>query len=128
MFIDGVAYPLHLGISSDWKVHYFSADMAPEAKFREEERRFLNDMPAVLGERAMRALEGIAGALGLEYAGVDFALAPDGSVLVFEANATMVVFPPSSEPMWDYRRPAIDTVLGAARRMLDNYAARHNLL
>jgi hypothetical protein len=128
MFIDGTAYPLHLAISSDWKVHYFSADMAREAKFREEERRFLNDMPAVLGARAMRALEGIAGALGLEYAGVDFALAPDGSVLVFEANATMVVFPPTPDPMWDYRRPAIDTVLGAARRMLDNYAARHNLL
>jgi hypothetical protein len=126
MFIDGVAYPLHLAISSDWKVHYFSADMAREERFREEERRFLNDMPGVLGARAMRALEGIARALGLEYAGVDFGLAPDGSVLVFEANATMVVFPPTPEPMWDYRRPAIDTVLGAARRMLDKYAAGHS--
>jgi len=101
--------------------------MAREARFREEERRFLNDMRAVLGARAMRALEGIAGALGLEYAGVDFALAPDGSVLVFEANATMVVFPPTQDPMWDYRRPAIETVLGAARRMLDKYAVRHSL-
>ena len=55
----------------------------------------------------------------------DFALAPDGSVLVFEANATMVVFPPTPDSMWDYRRPAIDTVLGAARRMLDKYAADH---
>jgi glutathione synthase/RimK-type ligase-like ATP-grasp enzyme len=127
MFIDGVAYPLHLAISTDWKVHYFSADMAREARFREEERRFLNDMPAVLGARAMRALEGIAGALGLEYAGVDFALARDGTVLVFEANATMVVFPPTPDRMWDYRRPAIDTVLGAARRMLDKYVASHSL-
>jgi hypothetical protein len=126
MFIDGVAYPLHLAISSDWKVHYFSADMTREASFREEERRFLNDMPAVLGARAMRALEGIAATLSLEYAGVDFALAPDGSLIVFEANATMVVFPPAPEPMWDYRRPAIDTVLAAARRMLDEYAATTN--
>jgi hypothetical protein len=118
MFIDGVAYPLHLAISADWKVHYFSADMAGDAGHREEERRFLEDMPSVLGTRAMAALERIRGTLGLEYGGIDFALAPDGSVLLFEANATMVVFPPNADPLWDYRRAAIDLVLKAATRML----------
>jgi len=118
MFIDGVAYPLHLAISADWKVHYFSAGMAGDAAHREEERRFLEDMPSVLGRPAMAALERIRGILGLEYGGIDFALAPDGSVLVFEANATMVVFPPNPDPMWDYRRGAIDLVLEAATRML----------
>ena len=57
-------------------------------------------------------------AMGLEYAGVDFALAPDGSVLLFEANATMVVSSPGPDAMWDYRRSAISEVLDAARRML----------
>ena len=118
MFIDGVAYPLHLAISADWKVHYFSADMAGDAGHREEERRFLEDMPSVLGTRAMAALERIRGILGLDYGGIDFALAPDGSVLMFEANATMVVFPPNPDPIWDYRRGAIDLVLEAATRML----------
>ncbi len=118
MFIDGVAYPLHLAISADWKVHYFTAAMAKSAAFREEERRFLDDMPAVLGERAMAALIGIGTTLGLDYAGVDFALAPDGSVLLFEANATMVIIPPEPDPIWDYRRPAIAAVLDAAKRML----------
>jgi glutathione synthase/RimK-type ligase-like ATP-grasp enzyme len=99
MFVDGVAYPLHLAISADWKVHYFSADMARNAAFREEERLFLKNMPAMLGTRAMAALEQIGAVLDLEYAGIDFALAPDGSVLLFEANATMVVFPPGPEPM-----------------------------
>jgi hypothetical protein len=66
----------------------------------------------------MQALHEISSMLGLDYAGVDFALSPDGSVLLFEANATMVVFPPSSEPMWDYRRHAINEVLTAATRML----------
>jgi hypothetical protein len=92
--------------------------MARNPAHREEERRFLNDMPAVLGRRAMAALEGIGASLGLDYAGVDFALAPDGSVLLFEANATMVVNPPGPDPMWDYRRNAIADVLEAARRML----------
>ena len=70
MFIDGVLYPLHLAISQDWKVHYFTAEMATNAACREEERRFLDDMPGVLGQRAMAALTGICAALGLDYAGV----------------------------------------------------------
>ena len=118
MFIDGVVYPWHLAVSADWKVHYVTADMATNAGFRAEEARFLTDMAGVLGEPAMAALAGIAATLGLDYAGADFALAPDGSVLLFEANATMVVAPPDPDPMWDYRRPAADAVLAAVRRML----------
>jgi hypothetical protein len=123
MFIDGAAYPLHLAISGDWKVHYFTAAMVAEPAFRLEERRFLDDMPAVLGARAMVALSEIQAILGLHYAGTDFGLAPDGSLLLFEANATMVVNPPDPNPMWDYRRPAIAAALGAARRMLAQLAA-----
>lgn len=118
MFIDGALYPLHLAISADWKVHYFTAAMATDAAYRDEERRFLDDMPGVLGARAMAALGGIRDALGLDYGGIDFALAPDGSVLLFEANATMVVIPPDDDPIWDYRRRAVAAVLDAARRML----------
>ena len=120
MFIDGVLYPLHLAVSSDWKVHYFSADMARNAAFREEEQRFLLDMPGALGPRAMRALERVHAALGLEYGGIDFALAPDGALLLFEANATMALVPPAPGEIWDYRRAAIDTALQAARRMLES--------
>lgn len=126
MFIDGVLYPLHLAISKDWKVHYFSSNMALEGAYRAEERRFLEDMPAVLGTKATTALQLICDALGLEYAGIDFALAADGSVLLFEANATMVVFPPGPEPLWDYRRGAIDDILRAATRMIVKYADQNN--
>jgi len=118
MFVDGVAYPLHLAISADWKVHYFSSAMAQNPSYRAEEGRFLQNMAAVLGTGAMAALHEIRQALGLDYAGVDFALAPDGSILLFEANATMVVFPPGPGEIWDYRRAAIDEVLQAATRML----------
>jgi hypothetical protein len=118
MFIGGVAYPLHLAISAGWKVHYFTAAMAADAVFRTEERRFLDDMPAVLGAGAMRALADIQAMLGLDYAGIDFAIAPDGSLLLFEANATMAIIPLPPDPIWDYRRRAVTGALAAARRLL----------
>jgi len=57
-------------------------------------------------------------ALGFDYGGVDFALAPDGRLLLFEANATMAIVPPPPEPVWDYRRKPIDKALEAARALL----------
>lgn len=104
MLIGGEVLPLHLAIGAGWKVHYFSAAMARRVEFREEERRFLQDMAGVVGVRAMAALREIGLRLGLDYAGVDFALGKDGSLLLFEANATMVINPPGAEAMWDYRR------------------------
>jgi hypothetical protein len=118
MFIGGALYPLHLAVSADWKVHYFTAAMEADPRFRAEERRFLDDMKAVLGDRAMVALQRIQATLGLDYAGIDFALAPDGSVLLFEANATMAILPAGDDPIWDYRRHAVDAALAASRRLL----------
>jgi glutathione synthase/RimK-type ligase-like ATP-grasp enzyme len=65
----------------------------------------------------MRALEQIAKTLGLEYAGIDFALR-DGAVLLFESNANMAIVPPDANPLWDYRRPAIRRVIDAAKQMI----------
>ncbi len=118
MFIDDVAYPLHLAISADWKVHYASSAMAHSAAYRDEERRFLENMPATLGSRTMAALAQIRATLDLDYCGIDFALAPNGSLLLFEANATMIAVPPPPDPRWDYRRRAVSDVLEAATRML----------
>ncbi len=118
MMIGGKLYPLHLAISRDWKVHYFTSDMADQPEHRAEEAKFLADMPGTLGAKAMRALESIQAALGLDYAGTDFGLSADGDLLLFEANATMVIAKPGNEPHWAYRHAAIDRVLEAATAML----------
>jgi len=123
MMIDGALYPLHLAISEGWKVHYFTSDMADRPDHRAEEAGFLEDMPAVLGAEAMRALKAIQATLGLDYAGIDFGLSPQGDILLFEANATMVIAKPSDDARWAYRRGAIDSVLGAVVKMLTRRCA-----
>ena len=118
MFVNGQILPLHLCISNDWKVHYFTSAMADNEAYRDEERRFLDNMPMVLGDKAMTALAAVRDALGLDYAGIDFALNADGEVLLFEANATMVILPPGPDARWDYRRGAIAKVENAVRALL----------
>jgi hypothetical protein len=98
MTIAGRIYPLHLAISRNWKVHYFTSDMADQPDHRAEEAAFLGDMPAALGAKAIAALEGIRDTLGLDYA--------------------MVISSPSPDERWAYRRAAIDTVLEAVVEMI----------
>jgi len=81
-------------------------------------------MASFLGQRAMTALERISEVLDLDYCGVDFAVNADGDVLLFEANATMVMVPLSDDPKWDYRRPAFDAVFAAVTQLLTAMAAR----
>jgi Tetratricopeptide repeat len=118
MIVDGCIYPLHVAVSRHWKVHYFTADMAENPAHRGEDSAFLEDMPKEIGSKAMAALERIRDALGLDYGGIDFGLGPNGEVLLFEANATMVVNLPDSDPRWTYRRPAVERILDATRAML----------
>lgn len=118
MVIDGRLYPLHLAVAAEWKVHYFTSDMACDARHRAEEASFLDDCRAHLGAAALSALEGIGAALGLDYCGIDFGVDAGGNILLYEANATMVIGRPPDDGQWDYRRPAVDDALAAARRLL----------
>ena len=88
-----------------------------------EDEAFLRDMPAVLGARAMNALEHIRDRLALDYAGIDFGLDDQGNVLFFEANASMTIHPPAADERWEFRRAPVARILDAARRMLVERAA-----
>ena len=118
MIVDRALYPLHLAISGDWKVHYFTAEMAQSAAHRAADAAFLADMDAVVGARGRAALARIAAILGLDYGGIDFAVSPAGEILFFEANATMAVYPPLADPKWAYRTKAVEQVVAATRTML----------
>ncbi len=118
MMIEGKLYPLHAAVSHDWKIHYFSAEMAENPENRREDLDFLERMPEVLGPKAMSVLGKVCSTLGLDYGGIDFGLNGNGDILLYETNATMVVYPPERDHRWDYRRPAVRKVLEAIQRML----------
>lgn len=118
MAIGGELYPVHAAISKDWKVHYFSADMASNPEHRAEDERFINDPEAVLSLTAMTALREIAFLLDLDYAGVDFSIDARGRLIVFEANATMSMVPPDPDPRFCYRVGAVNRVFAAFDTLL----------
>ncbi len=93
VFVDRRPYPYHLAIGPRWLLHYNSGETAREPAHLAEERRFLEGPEATLGAPAMEAVREVGRRLDLDFAGLDFALLADGGVLLFEANATMLVHP-----------------------------------
>jgi Tfp pilus assembly protein PilF len=122
IFVDRVPYPYHLAISSNWLVHHATAGMDRDSAKRSEEAMFLADPEGALGSRAMTALHEIGSTLDLDYAGIDFSLLPDGRILFFEANATMLVHPETT-PMYAYKNAAVQTIADAVTAMIERRLA-----
>ena len=56
--------------------------------------------------------------IGLDFFGVDFAITPGGDVVLFEANATMGVFPFSTDPQFACLRRVFAPAQQAFRKLL----------
>ena len=127
IFVDGRAYPYHLAIGPHWLVHYWTSGMEQAAWKRAEEAAFLTDPAAAIGGSAWAAMEEIGGRLQLHYAGIDFGILADGRVIVFEANATMLVHP-ETDPAFAYRCAAVQHIQQAFADMIDRRVAGHRRL
>ncbi|MEW6345938.1 MAG: hypothetical protein AB1704_35300 [Pseudomonadota bacterium] len=123
IFVDREPFPYHLAISPHWMVHYFSAEMEGHAWKLDEERRFLEDPAAALGERALQALAAIGQRLELDYAGIDFTLLPDRQVFVFEANATMLAHYERSTGPLAHKNPFVQHIVDAFERLMKRRTA-----
>ena len=118
IFVDRRPFPYHLAISQHWLIHYFSADMLAHAWKREEELHFLSDMGSALGPLAMSVLHEVGRRMDLDFCGIDFTLLPDGRILLFEANATMLVHPEEAgSPLAD-KNPYIQHILDAVDNLM----------
>jgi len=124
IFIGGKPYPYHLAISSNWLVHYATADMPAHQWKLDEELRFLRHPAAVLGWSAMQTLRQIGARLELDFCGIDFSILPDGRLLVFEANATMLVHLEEFHAQLRFKNPFVQRILDAFEARVKEAVAR----
>jgi hypothetical protein len=122
IFVSGVPYPCHLAISPRWMIHYYNAAMADHAWMREEEARFLAAPDEVFAGAAGAGLREIAEAVPLDYFGIDCAIAPDGRLLLFEADAAMLVHGTDPPDLYPYKRAAFERIRAAVTALLDRSA------
>ena len=124
IFIDRQPMPYHLAISPRWLVHHETSGMEADDGRKAEEMRFLQDPEAALGARALAAIAEIGRRLDLDYCGVDFSLLPDGRVLLFEANATMLVHPEAPDSPFVAKNPFIERIITRFQHLLKARAGR----
>jgi tetratricopeptide (TPR) repeat protein len=124
LFVDRRPHAYHQAISTGWMVHHQTAGMGDHADWRAEEARFLEDSEGAIGARAMAAVAAIGRTLDLDYAGVDFAVMPDGRALVFEANATMLAHLEDPAGPYAHKNPHVQRIAAAFQTLLAERAGR----
>lgn len=117
--IDGVAFVCHFAVSSHWMVHYLNAGMNESAEKRRQEEECMAHFDQQFATRHAAALAEINERMGLPYLGIDCAETLEGQLLIFEVDNAMVVHAMESDPMYHYKKPAMQKVFGAFRRLLE---------
>lgn len=125
IYIDRQPYPYHMAITTEWMVHYISAKMEEDDWKIEEERAFLQDPAATLGAQAIAALMAIGNCMDLDYVGIDFTLLADGRILIFEANATMLVHRVRANGVLAYKNAYVEHIVAAFEQMLIKHESTH---
>lgn len=125
-FIGGERIFRHLIVADGWSIHAKErfAFMKHHSRLIEEELELLVRPAGAFPPLVDTTLEAVRQAMGLEYFGMDFGIAPDGRVVLFEANATMNFFPVVDDPPFEHivqviepsRRAFCDLVGAAARQ------------
>jgi len=126
IFVDRRVHPYHLAIGDSWLVHYWRAEMGRADWKKAEEEAFLADWRGVFGAAAADAVEEAARRLDLDYGGVDCALLPDGRVLLFEANACMLVHLDEAAQAFAYKHRYVPPIREAFTAMVWERAASHS--
>jgi tetratricopeptide (TPR) repeat protein len=120
IFVDDQILPYHLAIGNDWKVHHDSTDMADHRWMQQEEEAFLCDPAAVFNAGHYQVLRAIKQCIDLEYFGIDCGLDRAGNLVVFEANASMLVHDDNAE--FPYKTPFVHRIKREFDEMLRKFA------
>jgi tetratricopeptide (TPR) repeat protein len=120
IFVDEQILPYHLAIADHWKVHHDSTDMVDHQWMQQEEEAFLNNPATVFNSTHYRVMREIQRRIGLEYFGIDCGLDRSGNLVVFEANASMLVHDGNEE--FPYKAPFVRRIKSAFDAMLQKFA------
>jgi glutathione synthase/RimK-type ligase-like ATP-grasp enzyme len=109
VLVDGKPYASHMGISTNWMIHYVNAGMYEDASKREEERNFMEHFDD-FAHHHRAALDAIYQRTHLDYVCIDCAETQDGQLLIFEVDHTMVVHAMDPEDMFPYKQVHMEKV------------------
>lgn len=101
--VGGRPYVCHMGISTNWMIHYVNAGMYDDAAKRDEEARFMDNFPAFAARHAA-ALAALWQRSGLDYFCIDCAETRSGELLVFEMDHVMVVHAMDPVELFPYKQ------------------------
>jgi hypothetical protein len=90
-FISGRPFLCHMAVSSHWMVHYLNAGMTESAAKRADEARAMAEFDAGFAARHRDAFAALCERVGLDYFVIDCAEAPDGRLLLFEADVAAII-------------------------------------
>lgn len=107
-------------IAQEWSIHGRSTRgvMASDENLQAESRAMLVDGFEALPAVTRAALHGIRQRVGLDYCGLDCAVLQDGSIVVFECNATMNFNPSFRNPATQHNRAALPRFLDALQKLI----------
>jgi hypothetical protein len=110
----------HMIVSDGWNVHGRDRRrlMLARADLRDQERRLVESPRHAFPSSALETLKAVRKRIPLDYFGVDFGIAADGAVVLFEANAAMDFLSPITEPEFAYVHQPLPLARRAFRAMI----------
>lgn len=107
VFVQGRPFISHMAISEQWMVHYLNAGMEESAVRRSEEATMMATFDEGFATRHAEAIAALCRRLPLDYFGIDCAEMADGRLLVFEADAALIVHNTDPPDLYPYKGPAM---------------------
>jgi hypothetical protein len=118
-FVDGVPFLCHMAASDHWMVHYLNAGMAESPAKRAAEAAEMAGFDAGFAARHRGTFDAMCGAIGLDYFSVDCSEAPDGRLLVFEADIAAIIHSMDDPELYPYKRAPMQRCYDAFATMLE---------
>jgi glutathione synthase/RimK-type ligase-like ATP-grasp enzyme len=117
-FFGGRPFLAHMAVGDHWMVHYLNAGMAESEAKRAEEAAAMAAFDQDFAIRHAGAFAEMSTRLGLDYYAIDCAETPEGGLLLFEADVSMIIHALDAEDLYPYKRPQMAKLFGAFAAML----------